>query len=113
MIISFSIGGIFIYISKELEKYGIYYYCEGSNTKKIIDVIYNSFYLFINTFCIMILLLYMSTKKEEAEEGIIEDLDYGRHYMKIFLMFIFTECCCLIGSASLTASSFLSFCHVS
>ena len=91
LIISFSIGGIFIYISKELEKYGIYYYCEGSNTKKIIDVIYNSFYLFINTFCIMILLLYMSTKKEEAEEGIIEDLDYGRHYMKIFLMFIFNS----------------------
>ena len=91
LIISFTLGGIFVYISDDLEKYGIYYYCEGNYTKKIIDLIYNSIYLFINTFCILILLLYMSTKKEEAEEGIIEDLDYGRHYMKILLMFIFNS----------------------
>ena len=91
LIISFALGGIFVYISEHLEKYGIYYYCQGNNTKKIIDLIYNSIYLFINTFCIIILLLYMSTKKEEAEEGIIEDLDYGRHYMKILLMFIFNS----------------------
>ena len=91
LIISFALGGIFVYISEHLEKYGIYYYCQGNHTKKIIDLIYNSIYLFINTFCIIILLLYMSTKKEEAEEGIIEDLDYGRHYMKILLMFIFNS----------------------
>jgi hypothetical protein len=30
----------------------------------------------------------MFRKKEKAEEGMIEDLDYGRHYTKILLMFI-------------------------
>ena len=86
--ISIAIAFIFMAISEKLEQYGIYYYCEGTYIKKVIDVVYNSIYLFVNTFCIIILLIYMSTKKEEAEEGIIEDLDYGKHFIKILLMFI-------------------------
>ena len=88
LIISFALTGTFIGISEKLAHYGVYYYCESNIEKKIIDTIYNSFYLLINTFSIVILLIYMSTKKEEAEEGMIEDLDYSHHYTKILLMFI-------------------------
>ena len=89
LLISFIIGGFYIYASKELSLYGIYYYCDSEITsKKPIDVIFNSIYLVLNTFSIVILLIYMFGKKEKADQGKIEDLDYDYHYTKILLMFI-------------------------
>jgi hypothetical protein len=94
--VSLAIGVFYILKSEKSDKepeglavYGLYYYCSGEiESKKIIDVIFNSIFLFINTFSISIILIYMFRKKEKAEEGMIEDLDYGRHYTKILLMLI-------------------------
>ena len=69
LVIGFLFARIFIGVSKKLEKFGVYYYCESNDIKKIIDTIYNTFYFLINTFSILVLLIYMSTKKEEAEKG--------------------------------------------
>ena len=88
LIICIVLAIVFLAISEELESYGLYYYCEDRTAKHTTDSIFNGIYLFINSFCIIILLIYMSTKKEEAEEGIIEDLDYGKHFSKILSMFI-------------------------
>ena len=88
LIICIVLAIVFLTISEELESYGLYYYCQDKTAKHTTDAIFNGIYLFINSFCIIILLIYMSTKKEEAEEGIIEDLDYGKHFSKILSMFI-------------------------
>ena len=88
LIICIVLAIVFLAISEKLESYGLYYYCEDRTAKHTTDSIFNGIYLFINSFCIIILLIYMSTKKEEAEEGIIEDLDYGKHFSKILSMFI-------------------------
>ena len=88
LIICIVLAIVFLAISEELESYGLYYYCQDKTAKHTTDAIFNGIYLFINSFCIIILLIYMSTKKEEAEEGIIEDLDYGKHFSKILSMFI-------------------------
>jgi hypothetical protein len=66
----------------------IYYYCGSSDTKELIDTIFNSVFLFINTIFTIILLIYISGKKKDAKLGLIEDLDYGHHHTKIVFMFI-------------------------
>ena len=89
LLISLLIGGFYIYASNELPCYGIYYYCDSEiPSKKLIDVTFNSIYLVLNTFSISILLIYMFNKKEKADKGKIEDLDYDYHFSKILLMFI-------------------------
>ena len=86
--INFIITSIYIF------EYGIdkierskYYYCGNNNYKIIIDTIFNSIFVIINSFCVIRLLFYISKKKKEVSLGIIEDLDYGHHYTKILLMF--------------------------
>lgn len=89
ILISFLIGGLYVYSSDYLEHYGLYYYCYSElSYKKPLDVTFNSIFLAINSFSIIIMLIYMFNKKEKAEEGMIEDLGYNHHYWKILLMFI-------------------------
>lgn len=66
----------------------IYYYCGSDETKELIDTIFNSVFLFINTMFTIVLLVYITRKKNDAKLGLIEDLDYGHHHTKIVFMFI-------------------------
>ena len=79
--------GITNYEDENGENGSIYYYCEGPKTKQIIDTVFNSFFLALNTICIGLLLLFLSSKTTKASLGIIEDLDYGHHRTKIVIMF--------------------------
>ena len=65
-----------------------YYYCGSDKTKELIDTIFNSVFLFINSIFTIILLIYISGKRKDAKLGLIEDLDYGHHHTKILFMFI-------------------------
>ena len=65
-----------------------YYYCGSDKTKELIDTIFNSVFLFINSIFTIILLIYISGKQKDAKLGLIEDLDYGHHHTKILFMFI-------------------------
>ena len=65
-----------------------YFYVIGTDLKLLCDSIFNGVLLFVNVFCSGVLLIYLSQKKKKAELGIIEDLDYGHHHLKIVLMFI-------------------------
>jgi hypothetical protein len=76
-----------IYISYGKVKYGIYYYSSDSELKRIIDPTFIGILIFVNLFCIIILLVYVSGKKREASKGLIEDLDYKHHFIRILLMF--------------------------
>ena len=55
------------YLLFGIVKYGCYYYAKGNNTKTILDTIFNSVFLFFNTFfCSVIiysLILYNSNSK--------------------------------------------------
>ena len=86
---------IFFLISHEITDYkdedykgNKYFYYKGDDMKVLIDIIFNSIFLFINTYSVFILIFYMMKKKNDASLGLIEDLDYGHHYTKIILMFI-------------------------
>ena len=65
-----------------------YFYVIGTELKVLCDTIFNGVFLFVNVFCSVVLLIFLSQKKKKAELGIIEDLDYGHHHLKIILMFI-------------------------
>ena len=65
-----------------------YFYVIGTDLKVLCDTIFNGVFLFVNVFCSVVLLIFLSQKKKKAELGIIEDLDYGHHHLKIVLMFI-------------------------
>jgi hypothetical protein len=65
-----------------------YFYVIGTDLKVLCDTIFNAVFLFVNVFCSVVLLIFLSQKKKKAELGIIEDLDYGHHHLKIILMFI-------------------------
>jgi hypothetical protein len=76
-----------LYISYGKVNYGIYSYSNDSELKRIIDPTFIGILIFVNLFCIIILLVYVSGKKREASKGLIEDLDYGHHFIRILLMF--------------------------
>lgn len=71
-----------------ITEYGDYCYCDSDKRKELIDTIFNSFFLFINTMFTIVLLIYITGKKNDAKLGLIEDLDYGHHHTKIVFMFI-------------------------
>ena len=69
-----------------------YYYCKDDKKIKWIgDAIFNGVFLFVNFFCCLFLLIFLTKKKNEASLGIIEDLDYKHHHTKIVLMLIFNS----------------------
>lgn len=80
-------SAIFLKMNGIIE-YTPYHYCGSSKEKEIIDTIFNSIFLLINTIFTIILLIYISGKRKDAKLGLIEDLDYGHHHTKIVLMFI-------------------------
>ena len=76
-------GGITNY-----DKLNIYFYASGTDFKILADTIFNGVFLFFNLFFSIVLLIYITRKRKQASLGIIEDLDYGHHNLKIILMFI-------------------------
>ena len=71
----------------EIKEYNICY-CGSGDGKVISDTIITFVLIAINLFCLLKLLIYLSEKIKEVAIGKIIDLDYGRHYSKILLMFL-------------------------
>lgn len=65
-----------------------YYYVNGTDFKSIADSIFNGVFLLFNLFFCIVLLIYITKKRKQASLGIIEDLDYGHHNLKIVLMLL-------------------------
>lgn len=85
IILGLSIGGLYLLFG--LVKYGIYYYVEGCRTKIILDTIFNSVFLFLNTFCCVVVIYNIFRMKDKIQRSMI-DTDYDLHLFKIILMFI-------------------------
>lgn len=64
----------------------LYFYCESSQYKKILDPIFNSVYLVPNFYCSLILIMYLFGKLKEVKKGLTEDADYGHHFKRILIM---------------------------
>ena len=86
LVISIILATIYI-LSKDITKYGMYWYCGDSPIKRVIDPIFIGILIAINFFCILILLVYLFNKIRQVSKGKIEDLDYCRHFTTILLMF--------------------------
>ena len=72
----------------ELIFYGIYHYAADTNARKIFDNIFNSVFLFLNTFFCIIIIINICLRKEEIEKEMASE-DYSEHDLKrIILIFI-------------------------
>ena len=84
--LSLLIGGL--YLLNGLDVYGIYYYVLGNNIKKVCDTVFNSIFLFFNTFFCGVIILNLAIKKGEMEKQIIDtDTDYEHDLCRMILMF--------------------------
>ena len=89
IIISICISLVYIlYSIGNLANYVDYYYCKDTQVKRITDIIFNFILLLINFSLAILVLGYIATKKRDASLGIIENLDYGHHFLKILFMFL-------------------------
>ena len=97
ILISFILALLYIIIANSQQGEGgitnyedtsIYFYTIDTDFKSISDTIFNGIFLLFNLYYSIILLIYIAKKRKKVRLGIIEDLDYGHHTLKIVLMFI-------------------------
>ena len=97
ILISFILALLYIIIANSQQGEGgitnyedtsIYFYVTNTDFKSISDSIFNGIFLLFNLYYSIILLIYIAKKRKKVRLGIIEDLDYGHHTLKIVLMFI-------------------------
>ena len=66
----------------------IYHYCGYTEGKKWADTVFNSVYFCVNLFSSINLVVFICQRKKDAESGLIEDLDYKRNSLRIFVLFL-------------------------
>ena len=84
--VSLAFGGFYLFFG--IVKYGAYYYAKGNKTKKILDTIFNSLFLFFNTFFCIIVILNMIIRKELLKKSVINNDNYIHSLYKMILIFI-------------------------
>lgn len=89
IIICFTIGGIYLGVSDIRRPNGRdYYYCGNPDFKTPLDTIFNSVYLVISIYCCVVLMIYISKKKNEKEtEENTQEINYKRLLIRIFIIF--------------------------
>ena len=87
--ISLAFGGFYLFFG--VIKYGVYYYAKDTDSKKILDTIFNSVFLLFNTFFCVIIILNMIIRKEILEKSVINSDNYIHSLYKIILIFIFNS----------------------
>ena len=89
IIICFTIGGIYIGVSgiRNPNK-RLYYYCGNPDFKTPLDTIFNSIYLVISIYCCVVLMMYISKKKNDKEtEENVKEIDFKRILIRILIIF--------------------------
>ena len=77
-----------LYLLFGLDKYGIYYYVHGTETKQICDTIFNSIFLFFNTFFCGIIILNIAIRKEQIEKDMANESALEHELIRMILMTI-------------------------
>ena len=86
MAISLLISGLYLLFG--LDKYGIYYYVHGTETKQICDTIFNSIFLVFNTFFCGIIILNIALRKEQIEKDMANESALEHELIRMILMTI-------------------------
>jgi hypothetical protein len=86
MAISLLISGLYLLFG--LDKYGIYYYVHGTDTKQICDTIFNSIFLVFNTFFCGIIILNIALRKEQIEKDMANESALEHELIRMILMTI-------------------------
>ena len=84
--ICFLIGGLFLI--EDPTDYGIYYYIKDSSAKKIVDNIFNSIFLTLNTFFCIVIIINICIRKEDIEKGMMNQNNYEHDLNRIIIIFI-------------------------
>lgn len=89
IIICFTIGGIYIGVSGVRNPNSrLYYYCGNPDFKTPLDTIFNSIYLVISIYCCVVLMMYISKKKNDKEtEENVKEIDFKRILIRILIIF--------------------------
>ena len=77
-----------LYLLFGLDKYGIYYYVHGTETKQICDTIINSIFLGLNTFFCGIIILNIALRKEQIEKDMANESALEHELVRMILMTI-------------------------
>ena len=75
-----------LYLLFGLDKYGIYYYVKGNETKQICDTIFNSVFLLFNTFFCIVVILNTVLRKEQIEKDMINENALEHQLFRMILM---------------------------
>lgn len=89
IIICSIIGGIYLGVT-DIRKPRLrdYYYCGNPDFKGLLDTIFNSIYLVISIYCCVVLMMYISKKKNDKEtEENVKEIDFKRILIRILIIF--------------------------
>ena len=84
--VCFLLGGLFLI--NGINYYGIYHYAKDTDARRIFDTIFNSIFLFLNTFFCIIIIINIRIRKEEIEKEMENEDDFEHNLKRIILMFI-------------------------
>ena len=65
-----------------------YHYVNNTYDKKILDLIFDSIFLAPNFYCSVVLFFFTCKKRKDAQNGLIEDLNYTHTFLRVILMII-------------------------
>lgn len=82
--VSLLMGGGYLFLG--IVKHGIYYYVQGEEIKQLVDTIYNSIFLALNSFFSGVVILNTALKKEEIEKGMLNQNDYEHDLYRMILL---------------------------
>jgi len=84
--ICFLIGGL--YLIGGIHDYGIYYYVEESIGKFIVDNIFNSIFLLLNSFFCIVLIINICKRKQDIEKSDLNKNNYEHDLNRVIIIFI-------------------------
>ena len=84
--ICFLIGGL--YLLGGVHDYGIYYYAEESSGKSIVDNIFNSIFLLLNSFFCIVLIINICKRKQDIEKHELNNNNYEHDLNRVIIIFV-------------------------
>lgn len=84
--ICFLIGGL--YLLGGVHDYGIYYYAEESPGKFIVDNIFNSIFLLLNSFFCIVLIINICKRKQDIEKHELNNNNYEHDLNRVIIIFV-------------------------
>lgn len=89
LLFSLIIGVVYLYFG--IVKYGIYYYARDTHLKHIMDTVFNSIFIFLNTFFSVVIIINIILKSKSIKASMKSSDGNNYNICRILLMFIFSS----------------------